>query len=61
MNGVTSNKVQITIADMNGKQLYRKEIAAVTQQIPIAHWPAGTYVVEIWNGNRKEFVQKFIK
>ena len=61
MNGVISNKVQIRITDMNGKQLYRNEVAPVTQQIPIAQWPAGIYVVEVLNGNRREFVQKFIK
>ena len=61
MNGVTTNKIQIRISDMNGKQMYRNEVAAITQQIPIALWPVGTYVIEIWNGNRRELVQKFIK
>lgn len=61
INNITSNKIQLRIFDINGKQMYNGESAAVSQNISIAQWAAGMYTAEIWSNGKREFVQRFIR
>lgn len=61
INNITPNKIQLRITDMNGKQIYNSESAAVTQNISMLQWAAGMYIAEVWSNGKQAFVQRFIR
>ena len=61
MNSVTGDKVTIRISSMNGKRVYQNVVSATTQHIPIGRFAKGNYVIEVWQGSKRAFVQQFVK
>lgn len=58
--GFSSNKLDLSIADISGKMVFSKSfIPAGTQQLNLHHLPKGNYIVII-NGDGKTFSEKIV-
>lgn len=50
----------LTILDLSGKTVFRKQIASGNQQIDISNLSQGVYLIRVFDGN-KIIVKKIIK
>jgi photosystem II stability/assembly factor-like uncharacterized protein len=56
------SKIDISIADINGRMVLNKTAAYQTGELDLSKLSNGVYILNIWSDNKKyRFVQKFIK